>query len=467
MSSIVEPQTARPLPSVSRQVARGLLAALAIVAVLALATSLVTGRQPWTTDRWAQLFGDGQITLAAGVVPSEAPATSSVVTVDPSVLELGTSTRALERAFGSPVTEVAIPSDPSLPAQVEAQDHLYRTPLGSVRFFVQEPSAVGVPLIIVRALDRSVVAATPEARAALVRKVTAGIGFTAGDHVPAEVAVATSEQVSDGHIEVMSRLAVGPDGASPVEATVVEERNENQRVVAFSEPIQPHLRALGETPLPPYITTPLADPDRYQTVFARADGSAAAPTAGLHFTGEMLLNLKRRGVEIAYCTLHIGLDTFSPVRAENVADHIMHTEHAILTPEDAQIVNNARLRGRRVVAIGTTAVRTLETAAIRSAAYGTATNDPASVRRTLANLAENACPWRPVMAIDEDTDLFITLGYHFRVVDRMLTNFHLPRSTLLMLVSAFSGRERILRAYDEAIRERYRFYSLGDCCLLL
>jgi len=273
--------------------------------------------------------------------------------------------------------------------------------------------------------------------------------------------------VGGRRIKTGTRLAVGPDGASPVEVTVVEERNENQRVVAFSEPIQPHLRALGETPLPPYITTPLADPDRYQTVFARADGSAAAPTAGLHFTGEMLLNLKRRGVEIAYCTLHIGLDTFSPVRAENVTDHIMHTERAILTPEDAQIVNNARLRGRRVVAIGTTAVRTLETAAIRSAAYGTATNDPASVRRTLANLAENACPWRPVMAIDEDTDLFITPGYHFRVVDRMLTNFHLPRSTLLMLVSAFSGRERILRAYDEAIRERYRFYSLGDCCLLL
>lgn len=273
--------------------------------------------------------------------------------------------------------------------------------------------------------------------------------------------------VGGRRIKAGARLAVGPDGASPVQATIVEECGENQRVIAFSEPIQPHLRALGETPLPPYISTPLADPDRYQTVFARADGSAAAPTAGLHFTGEMLVNLKQRGVEIAYCTLHIGLDTFSPVRAENVTDHVMHTERAILSPEDAQIVNNARLRGRRVVAIGTTAVRTLETAAIRSAAYGTAANAPASVRRTLANLAENVCPWRPVIAIDEDTDLFITPGYRFRVVDRMLTNFHLPRSTLLMLVSAFSGREHILRAYDEAIRERYRFYSLGDCCLLL
>ncbi|MCZ7539159.1 MAG: tRNA preQ1(34) S-adenosylmethionine ribosyltransferase-isomerase QueA [Anaerolineae bacterium] len=273
--------------------------------------------------------------------------------------------------------------------------------------------------------------------------------------------------VGGRRIRTGAHLAVGPDGAPPVEGTVTEERAENQRVITFSEPIQPHLRALGETPLPPYISTPLADPDRYQTVFARADGSAAAPTAGLHFTGEMLLSLKRRGVEIAYCTLHIGLDTFSPVRAENVADHVMHTERAILMPEDAQIVNNARLRGRRVVAIGTTAVRTLETAAIRSAAYGTAANDPVSVRHTLASLAENVCPWRPVIAIDEDTDLFITPGYRFRVVDRMLTNFHLPRSTLLMLVSAFSGRGHILRAYEEAIRERYRFYSLGDCCLLL
>lgn len=273
--------------------------------------------------------------------------------------------------------------------------------------------------------------------------------------------------VGGRRIRVGARLAVGPDGASPVEATIVEERDANQRVIAFSEPIQPHLRALGETPLPPYISTPLADPDRYQTIFAHADGSAAAPTAGLHFTGEMLIKLKRQGVEIAYCTLHIGLDTFSPVRAENVADHLMHTERAILSPEDAQIVNNARLRGRRVVAIGTTAVRTLETAAIRSAAFGSAANDPVSVRRTLANLAENVCPWRPVIAVDEDTDLFITPGYRFRVVDRMLTNFHLPRSTLLMLVSAFSGREHILHAYEEAIRERYRFYSLGDCCLLL
>jgi len=273
--------------------------------------------------------------------------------------------------------------------------------------------------------------------------------------------------VGGKRVRVGTRLRVGQADGESVEATVVENREESQRVIEFSQPIRPYLDKLGETPLPPYITTPLADPDRYQTVYARYDGSAAAPTAGLHFTGEMLLALKQRGVRIAYCTLHIGLDTFLPVREENVADHKMHTERAILTADDAQMINNARLRGQRLVAVGTTAVRTLETAAIRSAAYESSFNDSGSVQRTLNHLNELMCPWRPVIAIDEDTDLFITPGYRFRAVDAMLTNFHLPRSTLLMLVSAFAGRELILRAYEEAIRERYRFYSLGDCCLLL
>ncbi len=248
---------------------------------------------------------------------------------------------------------------------------------------------------------------------------------------------------------------------------MTEDQAEAQRIVEFSEPINEQLEELGETPLPPYITTPLDDPNRYQTVFARTEGSAAAPTAGLHFTGEMLVNLRQQGIEIATCTLHIGLDTFSPVREENILEHKMHTEQAVLTPENAQIINNARLRGNRIVAVGTTAVRTLETAAIRSAAYETEADDRSSIRRTLSNLNEAVCPWRPVIAIKEDTDLFITPGYRFRTVDMMLTNFHLPKSTLLMLVSAFAGREYILQAYEEAIRLEYRFYSLGDCCLLL
>ncbi|HEX3054319.1 MAG TPA: tRNA preQ1(34) S-adenosylmethionine ribosyltransferase-isomerase QueA [Aggregatilineaceae bacterium] len=265
------------------------------------------------------------------------------------------------------------------------------------------------------------------------------------------------------HIRVGSKLAVG----DKIEAVVVEEREESQRVVEFSEPVHPYLEALGETPLPPYITTPLSDTSRYQTVFAHHDGSAAAPTAGLHFTGEMLVRLKEQGIQVAYCTLHIGLDTFAPVREENVLEHKMHTERAILKPEDAQIINQARLAGGRIVAIGTTATRTLESAAIRSAAYDTEVNDPQSIQRTRLALNENTCPWRPVIALNEDTDLYITPGYRFRAVDVMLTNFHLPKSTLLMLVSAFAGRERILGAYQEAIERGYRFYSLGDCCLFL
>jgi S-adenosylmethionine:tRNA ribosyltransferase-isomerase len=273
--------------------------------------------------------------------------------------------------------------------------------------------------------------------------------------------------VGGRRLKVGSRLELGPGGGQPILAVIIEDRDDNQRVVEFSEPIRPYLDRLGETPLPPYITTPLGDPNRYQTVYAHEEGSAAAPTAGLHFTGEMLLALKQQGIEIAYCTLHIGLDTFLPVREENIADHKMHTEQAVLRAEDAQRINEARLRGNRIIAVGTTAVRTLETAAIRSAAYGSEMNDPTSIQNTLNHLAENVCPWRPVIAIEEDTNLFITPGYRFRGVDVMLTNFHLPRSTLLMLVSAFAGRERILAAYDEAIRERYRFYSLGDCCLLV
>lgn len=272
--------------------------------------------------------------------------------------------------------------------------------------------------------------------------------------------------VGGKRIKTGTRLAVGHNGTT-VEATVTEEHEENERVIEFAEPIQPHLSDIGETPLPPYITTPIDDPERYQTIYARYDGSAAAPTAGLHFTGDMLISLSRQGIDMAYCTLHIGLDTFSPVRVENIAEHHMHTERSVLTANDAQKINNARLHGHRIVAVGTTSVRTLETAAIRSAAFGSDFNDPVSIRHTLAQMNENLCPWRPVIAIDEDTDLFITPGYKFRAVDAMITNFHLPRSTLLMLVSAFAGREKILAAYDEAIRERYRFFSFGDAMLIL
>jgi S-adenosylmethionine:tRNA ribosyltransferase-isomerase len=237
---------------------------------------------------------------------------------------------------------------------------------------------------------------------------------------------------------------------------VIAEGGRSERVVRFDEPLRPLLDQLGEVPLPPYIHETLDDPERYQTVYARHDGSAAAPTAGLHFTPDLLIDLKRQGIEMAFVTLHIGLDTFQPVEEENVLDHHMHSERAILTAEDARIINEAKLAGGRVIAVGTTSVRTLETAALRSAGI---TGDPYEVEG-------DRCPWRPVIAIDESTNLFIRPGYRFRVVDAMITNFHLPRSTLLMLVSAFAGRNAILHTYQVAQQENYRFYSFGDAMLI-
>ncbi len=236
-----------------------------------------------------------------------------------------------------------------------------------------------------------------------------------------------------------------------IEATVVEVRDESQRVVEFNVPIEPYLDALGQLPLPPYIHTPLSDPERYQTVYSHIAGSIAAPTAGLHFTADLLIAIQKMGVDIAYCTLHVGPGTFQPVKADQIAAHRLHEEYAELRPEDAKRINDAKLRGGRVIAVGTTTVRTLETAAIRSA--GEAGTD--------------VCPWRPVVAMAEPTALFIMPGFKFRVVDAMVTNFHLPKSTLLMLVSAFAGRELMLNAYEVARREGYRFYSLGDACLIV
>jgi len=224
------------------------------------------------------------------------------------------------------------------------------------------------------------------------------------------------------------------------------------RVLAFDRPVLPLAERVGVTPLPPYIHTPLADGDRYQTVYARAPGSAAAPTAGLHFTPELLLQLLEMDVRSAFVTLHIGLDTFRPVSEERVEEHHMHTEYCSLAPEVARQVNQAKLEGRRIVAVGTTSVRVLETAAL--AAVG-------------GEVCAEACPWQAVSGFEGATDLFIYPGYKYRAVDVLLTNFHLPRSTLLMLVAALAGKELLDQAYAEAVRERYRFYSFGDAMLIL
>jgi len=227
------------------------------------------------------------------------------------------------------------------------------------------------------------------------------------------------------------------------------------RLVRFTAPdgdVAGALARLGRMPLPPYIHEPLADAERYQTVYARDPGSAAAPTAGLHFTPELLAALERQGVGIAFVTLHIGLDTFRPIGEEQLDKHAMHSEEIELGTATAARVNAARARGGRIVAVGTTAVRTLEAVAALAAERVASGELPAGTVVT---------PYRG------RTSLFIRPGHTFRAVDVMLTNFHLPRSTLVVLVSAFASREVILRAYAEAVARAYRFYSFGDAMLIL
>ena len=241
-----------------------------------------------------------------------------------------------------------------------------------------------------------------------------------------------------------------------IQAQVIKTLDGSERIIEFSRPINDLLPQFGETPLPPYIHAHLKDPERYQTVYNQYPGSAAAPTAGLHFTPELLVSLKQKGIQFAYCTLHIGLDTFQPVRVTQIEQHPMHSEYAVLKPEDAQTINQAKLQGRRVIAVGTTSARVLETAAILSAGGQPARPD----------LVADSCPWRPVTAFERDTDLFIYPGYRWRVVDGLITNFHLPRSTLLMMISSFTGRENLLRAYEIAKAMDYRFYSFGDAMFI-
>ncbi len=229
---------------------------------------------------------------------------------------------------------------------------------------------------------------------------------------------------------------------SDITAEVVEERTQGQRVMRFSRPLKGELEVLGQTPLPPYIQTHLEDHERYQTVYSRHTGSAAAPTAGLHFTSALLESLQRSGVLLALCTLHIGMDTFLPLRVEDVDRHRMHSEYARLNTEAASTINSAARAGGRIIAVGTTSARTLESA------------------------AANASAGERVGAFAGDTSLFITPGYCWRAVDALLTNFHLPRSTLLMMVCALAGKERVLHAYEHARDRGYRFFSFGDAMFI-
>jgi len=243
---------------------------------------------------------------------------------------------------------------------------------------------------------------------------------------------------------------------SEITAEIVEELEASERVIQFSQPIDESLIEIGEIPLPPYIQNYADDLERYQTVYNRNAGSAAAPTAGLHFTPDLLLALRNKGIKFAYCTLNIGLGTFQPVKSEYVQDHNIHSEYATLSAENAKIINEAKLAGGRVIAVGTTSARTLETSGVLSEG-----GDPANAYEPLT-----ACPWRPTIAFSHETNLYIYPGYRWRVMDGIITNFHLPRSSLLMMISAFCGRENLLNAYEIAKQEQYRFYSLGDAMFI-
>ena len=254
------------------------------------------------------------------------------------------------------------------------------------------------------------------------------------------------------------------------QAEIVEVLNGSQRLIRFEEPIEPFFPKAGNVPLPPYIHEKLADPERYQTVYAHEPGSAAAPTAGLHFTPEALGSLGQSGVEKAIVTLHASLGTFRPVKAENVEEHTMHPEEFELSEVAAGQVNRALAEGRRVVCVGTTTVRVLEGQAREL------TNDEcrmSNVERPNPGGLESRVQspksggvWR-VRPGRGQTDLYIYPGYEWKVVGALLTNFHLPKSTLLMLVSAFAGREAVLAAYRHAIEQKYRFYSFGDAMLVV
>ena len=231
-------------------------------------------------------------------------------------------------------------------------------------------------------------------------------------------------------------------GGGLLKAEVIDIVEEGNRIVKFEHEgnIYNVLDEIGQMPLPPYITEKLADKERYQTVYSDPIGSAAAPTAGLHFTEELLEKIRAKGVKTAFVTLHVGLGTFRPVKVEDFENHIMHTEHYMLPEETAKLINETKAAGHRVIAVGTTSCRTLESVAAK---YG------------------------EIKADDDDTSIFIYPGYKFRVLDGLITNFHLPESTLIMLVSAFAGYENVMNAYKTAVDERYRFFSFGDSMAII
>ena len=295
--------------------------------------------------------------------------------------------------------------------------------------------------------------------------------------------------------------AVFGDGS--LKAEILDTVNEGNRLVRFEYEgiFEEVLDRLGEMPLPPYITHKLKDKDRYQTVYAKHEGSAAAPTAGLHFTKELLETIENRGINIARVTLHVGLGTFRPVKASTIEEHHMHSEFYIVTEETAELINRTMAEGHKVIAVGTTSTRTLESSAVLNPEYirlcremgiddadcrsddvlkcGSTQDDP--IRNVIDASASSDSLAKKRFITDKNgkivtkyilkansgwTGIFIYPGYEWRIIDELITNFHLPQSTLIMLVSALCGRQKILKAYREAVKERYRFFSFGDAMLI-
>ena len=232
-------------------------------------------------------------------------------------------------------------------------------------------------------------------------------------------------------------------GEGLVDCEVIEVKEDGNRIIRFdcdSKEIYNILDKIGKMPLPPYITEELKNGERYQTVYSRELGSAAAPTAGLHFTNELLEKIKAKGVNIGYVTLHVGLGTFRPVKVDDVTKHKMHSEHYTLTKETAELINKTKQNGKRVISVGTTSTRTLESVATKC-----------------------GC----IQEDEDDTSIFIYPGYEFKCVDALITNFHLPESTLIMLVSAFAGYDNVMNAYRKAVEDRFRFFSFGDAMFIV
>ena len=240
------------------------------------------------------------------------------------------------------------------------------------------------------------------------------------------------------HLRAGARMSFG-DGELTAEVTQVLEGGNRMVRFSYEGIFLEVLEHLGKMPLPPYIREELQDRERYQTVYSKVNGSAAAPTAGLHFTLELLGRIQEKGVKLGYVTLHVGLGTFRPVKEEDITDHDMHSEYCVIPQETADLINETRANGGRVICVGTTSCRTIESWAKEDGHM------------------EASAGW---------TDIFIYPGYRFKVMDALVTNFHLPQSTLIMLVSALAGREHVLAAYEEAVRERYRFFSFGDAMFI-